>query len=696
MNGFRCDHILASAAVALLLAAPLCALAQETPPTPAEITGDSQASDAPAKSPVKSPAMSPATSPIMSGDEAPTSSATASAADIAPGALSAPVSVPQETPARDALPDALALPDASPDSSASRDPADRAIAERIRDLLATKADQLFVLENERAAVQAFYLKRNLAPLWLDKGAENARAKAVIARLKNADADGLDPGDYKTPSFAGLAADALAEADLALTQSVLTYARHVQAGRFPYRLVREDNIGLPQAAPDPAQALDKIAEAADAGKALDEFSPQHEPYQKLKAALAELRGRAAGGRDEIAAGPALSYSRKHPMEDPRVPALRDRLELAGEGSDLRYSDLRYDAKLAEAVKRFQRANGLPGTGNLDARTVRKLNHPTQDRRIETVIANMERWRWYPRDLGKAHVEVNEPDFTLKVLNEGRQVWASRIVIGKPSLPTPLLSETMNSITINPTWHVPPSIVHNEYLPAQARDPGVLARMGLRVSYSGGEVQITMPPGGENPLGHIRFNFFNRFMVYQHDTPDQYMFTHDVRAESHGCMRVQDAAKYAEVLSHIAVPDEQWTAEKVKSMYGSAEHEINLLQSVPIRIHLTYQTAFVDDAGKLQTRRDLYNLDSRTLAAIKSTRATLGPGPEQKHPPEIAAVTPAARAPAARAPAVSAPAAPAHHRRRLAHRAPQPAAYPPIFFNSETRYARPRPMRGIAYR
>ncbi len=606
MSGVRCDHILASAAVALLLAAPLCALAQET-------------------------------------------------------GLGAPASVADETPA--------------PDTLASLDPADRVIAERIRDLLATKPNRIFASENEHAAIEAFYRKRNLAPLWLDKGVENARGKAVIARLKNADADGLDPGDYKTPNFAGPLPDALAAADLALTQSVLTYARHVQAGRFSYRLVREDNIGLPQAPPDPAQVLARVAEAADAGNALDEFSPQNEPYQKLKTALAELRGRAAGGLNEIAAGPVLSFNRKHPMEDARVSSLRERLKLSGEASDRRY-----DAKLADGVKRFQRANDLPATGNLDARTVSKLNRPTLDRRVDTVIANMERWRWYPRDLGNAHVEVNEPDFTLKVLHEGRQVWASRIVIGKPSMPTPLLSEKMNSFTINPTWHVPPSIVHNEYLPARARDPGVLSRMGLRVKTAAdGEVQITMPPGGENPLGRIRFNFYNRFMVYQHDTPDQYFFAHDVRAESHGCMRVQDAAKYAEILSHMARPDEQWTAEKIKSMFGNTEQEIQL-QSVPIWIHLTYQTAFVDAAGKLQTRRDLYNLDSRTLAAIKGSRAILDPAPEQKHEPEIAA------------PARSAPA----HHRRLAHRARQVATYQPIFSNSGMRYARPRPPRGAFYR
>jgi len=513
MSGRCYDCILSSTALALILVAPLGAGAQDAGKQNGKIAATFSERYSPKQAPVPA---SPATAmPAVSGQPA--------------SAVNAPVAADQPAPPSDPL--------------ASLDPADRPIAEKIRDLLAAKGEKLFVNQNEREAVETFYQSRNLLPLWLDKGIENARAKAVTARLRNADADGLDPADYRTPAFAGLAPDALAEAELALTRSVLTYARHVQAGRFPYRLVRQDNIGLPQAAPDPAHVLASVMEAGDAGKALDQFSPQNEPYQKLKAALAQLRV-----------------------------------------------------------------------------------HPAHDRRIDTVIANMERWRWYRRDLGTAHVEVNEPDFALKVINEGRLVWRSRIVIGKPSLPTPLLSEKMNSITINPTWHVPPSIVHNEYLPAQAKDPGVLSRMGLRLSYKDGEAQITMPPGGENPLGHIRFNFFNRFMVYQHDTPDQYMFGHDVRAESHGCMRVQDAPKYAEVLSHIARPDEQWTAEKVRSMYGSTEHEIPL-ESVPIWIHLTYQTAFVDDEGKLQIRRDVYNLDSRTLAAIKSEHGIAQP-PSQR--------------------------------------------------------------------
>jgi Uncharacterized protein conserved in bacteria len=132
---------------------------------------------------------------------------------------------------------------------------------------------------------------------------------------------------------------------------------------------------------------------------------------------------------------------------------------------------------------------------------------------------------------------------------------------PGKQTPLLSETMKSVTVNPTWNVPPSIMYNEYMPALARDPTVLARMGLNVSYGpDGSVHVSQPPGGANVLGRLRFNFPNRFLVYQHDTNERFMFAREVRAYSHGCMRVQDPAKYAEVLLNIARPSEHWTSRR----------------------------------------------------------------------------------------------------------------------------------------
>ena len=547
-------HILAGTALALIIAAvPLGGLA---------LDASSKMTPAPTgPAPVEQVATD-ASAPNAAAATEPAATAIEPAAEAA--AIMQPAATTELTVTAEQAP--------PPDPMASLDPADRPVAEKIRDFFAGTSDRIFANKKERAAAEAFYQSRSYAPLWLDKGIANARASSAIARLKNADADGLEVGDYKTPNFAGLGPDALAEADLKLTQTVLTYARHVQAGRFSYTRVSR-NIELPQAAPESTDVLNAMAATQDADKALDAFSPQHEEYQKLKAMLAELRG--ASG-----------------------------------------------AKKGDA-----------------------------SRQIDTIIANMERWRWYPRDLGKAHVIVNQPDFTLRVMHEGNQVWTTRIVIGKPRTPTPLLSETMKHITVNPTWNVPPSIVYGEYLPAQAQDPTVLSRMGLRVSYSGGGVHISQPPGPGNALGRIRFNFPNRFLVYQHDTPDKYYFAHETRAYSHGCMRVQDPAKYAEVLLNIVRPQEHWTAERITRMYGSSEHNLQL-QPTPVWVHLTYQTAFIDKAGKLQMRRDIYNIDSRTIAAIKGGRGGLEAPPERKREHELVASSqrraapPAPTVPAAR--------------------------------------------------
>ena len=617
MSGPRYERVLASTALALMLAAPIGAAAQDA--------------GAPATAPA---AVAPAGQPLSESGRVPTPSEPAAtpaeaAAVAGAAALSgAPAAPSAGTSETGAAPAAIASEQtAAPDPLASLDPADRAVAEKIRDLLAAKSDKIFANKRERAAVESFYQARHLAPLWLDKGVENARARAVIARLKGADADGLDVNDYNTPAFAGLSPDALAEAELKLTQTVLTYARHLQAGRFPYTRVSQ-NIELPQAPPDPAEVLAKIGNAANTGTALDDFSPPHEGYKQLKAMLAQMRTKVPPAK-EIADGQLLKLNAKLPMEDPRVPMLRERLGLVGDASDLRY-----DAKIAEAVKKFQHANELPVTGNLDARTIKELNGSARDRQIETIISNMERWRWYPRDLGAASVIVNLPDFTLRVIHNATQIWSTRIVIGKQDMPTPLLSETMKFITINPTWNVPPSIVNNEYLPWLQRDPAALERMGLRVTYNrDGSIHIYQPPGEANALGRIRFNFPNRFLVYQHDTPDKHLFAHDVRAYSHGCMRVQDPAKYAEVLLNIARPNESWTADKVKRMFGTGEQDIQL--PAQIWVLLTYQNAFIDEAGKLQIRRDIYNIDSRTIAAIKTERGIIELAQERKREQEAAA-------------------------------------------------------------
>ena len=174
--------------------------------------------------------------------------------------------------------------------------------------------------------------------------------------------------------------------------------------------------------------------------------------------------------------------------------------------------------------------------------------------------------------------------------------------------------MKFITVNPTWHVPPSIINREYLPAMAQDPGVMQRMGLVVQRdnSGKVIGIYQPPGDRNAEGRLRFNFPNKFIVYQHDTPDKYMFAYARRAFSHGCMRTQDPAKYAEVLLSLVRPNDHYTKERIEHMYGPNEINIDFPTFMPINV--TYQTAFVDDDGKLQFRDDIYGRDRELLAIM----------------------------------------------------------------------------------
>jgi murein L,D-transpeptidase YcbB/YkuD len=177
--------------------------------------------------------------------------------------------------------------------------------------------------------------------------------------------------------------------------------------------------------------------------------------------------------------------------------------------------------------------------------------------------------------------------------------------------------MKFITVNPTWNVPPSIIRNEYLPALEQDPGALERIGLRVEQNpDGSLRVFQPPGERNALGRIRFNFPNRFLVYQHDTPDKNLFEKSTRAYSHGCMRVQNPDRYAEVLLSIVQPEDGYTAERIRSMYGDGEITIKFKRPIPV--YITYQTAFVDDAGTLQIRPDVYGHDREIAKLLRNER------------------------------------------------------------------------------
>jgi murein L,D-transpeptidase YcbB/YkuD len=503
------------------------------------------------------------------------------------------------------------------------------IADQLRDLTTGKRfDSLVNRKDERAGVEQFYKERGYKPLWTSNGVANAQAKAAIEYLHQVDTVGLDPRDYPTPDFGATSAAALAEAELRLTNSVLTYARHAEIGRIHYTRVDAD-IEFKLNPPEPAKVLSTIAESKDVAATLDGYNPPQEEFKLLKAKLAELR--ANGGQltkpKEPEANPGAHVrvpegkTLKQGMKDARVVALRKRLNIAGDKDNPLY-----DETVAEAVKTFQTEMDLDADGNLGPNTLKAINGAKVETRrtaanpVDTILVNMERWRWLPRKLGNeenTYVMVNVPDYSLTFFHDGKVFWKTKLVVGKPGKPaTPMLSADMKYITVNPTWNVPPSIVENEYLPALQSDPSVLDRYGLKIYQDrDGTVHIYQPPGAGNALGRIRFNFPNKFLVYQHDTPDKYLFKRDKRAYSHGCMRVENPLEYATKILSIELPQEHYTVAKLEGMFGNSEININLPKPIPV--HLTYQTAFVDQDGKLQLRDDIYGRDARMIAILKGS-------------------------------------------------------------------------------
>ncbi len=611
-------------------------LAPGAPAPKAESKPEPKPAPQPAPAAKVEPPKAPAAAPVAAKPEPQPQQQTADDIDskfeAAPPAP-APVARPAAAPVQEPAPRAVAAPEPATRPATTRPapvaakpaptPAPNAanetqVGDKIREIIASKQFERFASRKpDRDAMAALYQKvRSFKPLWIAGGTASERASDVLEYLRTIDADGLDPNDYAMPNLDVAPADAQAEAELKFTAMLLTYVRHASTGRVHFSRV-SPNIEY-KLAFDADDVLKKIAASSDLPKTLEAFNPPQPAYKALKAKLAELRNEPqASAPASIPTGPYLKYARDRQsgremiMTDARVPALRERLGLPAENNKS------YNLALANAVAKFQKANGLKPDGELGNTTVAAMNPMSRDKQLDAVLATMERWRWMPRDLGRTHVMLNIPDYYLRVMNNGSQVWQTKVVVGKPGHETPLLTETMKYITVNPTWNVPQSIIYKELLPIyETSDPQIFERQGLKVERNpDGSIRVFQPPGERNALGQIRFNFPNKFLVYQHDTPEKNYFAQDKRAYSHGCMRVQNPMKYAEVLLSYATPKGNYTEDSVRHMLGSEERQIDFANQIPV--HITYQTAFVDDSGKLEFREDIYGLDSKLMSILRGS-------------------------------------------------------------------------------
>lgn len=497
---------------------------------------------------------------------------------------------------------ALPLP---PDAEVSITSADRlqsAIAMRLAEALTDVSPRL--PRKEREAIAAYYAETGYVPLWVKDGAWTPAANRLIARLRAAQEDGLEALDYPIPAVASTKGEPLedwAEAEVRLSATAVLYARDARGGRIePSRLssLVTPKLDLPGA----EEVLRSMNGSADPGAVLAAYNPQQPGYRALRAKLAEIRQNRPGTpMVRVPLGPALRVG----MRDPRVPLIRARFGIGPAGGD----ETSYDERVASAVAAFQREKGLPASGVLTPKTVAALSGPSPAQLEGDLIANMERWRWLPADLGERHIFVNIPEFRLRLFEGRDMVHQTRVVVGKAESPTPVFSDQMEYVIVNPSWTVPPSIMKKEFLPALARDPSYAARLGYEVIRRNGQISVRQPPGERNALGYVKFIFPNDHAVYLHDTPSRSLFAAERRAFSHGCVRVDQPFRLAEqVLSQQG----NWSEEKLRGLVGKGERYIRLQEKLPV--HLAYFTLAVDEHGQLKRFDDLYGHHAKVRAAL----------------------------------------------------------------------------------
>lgn len=494
---------------------------------------------------------------------------------------------------------------------------------------------------DRAALVGFYAARVYAPIWVTSNGFNAKATAVIAEFGKADDWGLAAAGFAPPVIIAGAGDApspdaLANAELELSLAALRYARYARGGRIidPATQLSSYLDRKPQLL-EPKDVIEKLAAANEADAYLRGLNPQQPEFEKLRQKYLEMRNATAAAQVvTLPPGKVLAPGKS----DPQVPLLRQRLKVAlADGADPNL----YDDALKAAVVAYQTEQGTRPDGFVGNAT-RALLNDVEELGPEKLIANMEEWRWMPEDRGDLYVTVNIPEFTLRIVKNGAVIHTERVITGLVDKQTPVFSETMKSIAFQPRWNVPNSIKVNELYPSLARGGTSFRRQGLRLSRNGRDIDpesvdwgstdirtydVYQPPGASNVLGELKFNFPNKHTVYMHDTNARQLFEQPSRPFSHGCMRVREPRRMAEILLN---EDKGWDAAKISDLIANGPPNNEVPIDRKIGVHITYFTAWVDERGALQTARDVYGHERRISQALAGQWAQIAKGPNHLAP------------------------------------------------------------------
>jgi murein L,D-transpeptidase YcbB/YkuD len=493
-----------------------------------------------------------------------------------------------------------------------------------------------------ADLPLFYKRRNFNPAWIQTDESIILAHSLMRAIHSARQEGLQPMDYHTANLEWLlnevnrrrsrsetvTPELLVDLELLLTDAFLLLGSHLLAGRVnPETIHTKWRVFNPEA--DLADMLQTSIDTKQVEGVLASLGPPHSGYHALKKALRRHRRiEASGGWPTLRDG--MNWQRGD--HDARISILRRRLELSGDlnPSGSRY-DYIFDGALESAVRRFQYRHGLEVNGKIDDRTLQALNVPA-GRRARQIELNLERWRWIPHELGRRYILVNIADFKLSVIESGKAVLVMRVVVGRDYRRTPVFSEKMKYLVINPSWNIPTKIAVEDILPKVRRNPDYLQNRQIKVyaNWRRGAPEIDpqtvdwsqvrkdnfyfkfqRQPGPYNDLGRIKFMFPNKFAIYLHDTPARKLFRQSARGFSSGCIRVE---KPIELAQYLLQDNPQWTRGHILKAIDDGETKtVRVRHQIPV--HLLYWTAWVDNQGTLHFRDDIYGRDAPLDRALK---------------------------------------------------------------------------------
>lgn len=281
----------------------------------------------------------------------------------------------------------------------------------------------------------------------------------------------------------------------------------------------------------------------------------------------------------------------------IKNVRLRLFLLGDIEENNESNV-MDVALGNAIKKFQERNGLKIDGLIGKNFITEINVPLSER-IETLLVNIERCKWIPNETSREHIIINIPEFTLTAYNKEEIIFKCKVVVGKSTNKTIIFKGDMKYIVFSPYWNIPESIIRKEILPQIQKDPNYLDKNNME--WNGGKIR--QRPGEGNALGRVKFVFPNAYNIYLHDTPSKHLFEEEKRTFSHGCIRISEPVK---MIQYLLKNDSSWQNEQIhQAMYSGYEKHVKLKKSIPV--YIVYFTAFVDEKGSLNFRKDIYNRD-----------------------------------------------------------------------------------------